>query len=100
MLMPSGKYQNFKTDVQEGIGQVAAVLFRVAKYAYEKFHIHDLVFGVYHLALHHATVDAVDAVEGTPVDDAALITYLIKVRQHCHWQRVAHISLLGCPAGQ
>jgi hypothetical protein len=37
------KYQDFKTDVQEGIGEVAGVLFRVAKYAYEKFHIHDLV---------------------------------------------------------
>jgi hypothetical protein len=41
--VPADKYQNFKTDVQEGIGEVAGVLFRVAKYAYEKFHIHDLV---------------------------------------------------------
>ncbi|WIA11152.1 hypothetical protein OEZ85_011291 [Tetradesmus obliquus] len=72
------KYQTFRTDVQEGIGEVAGVLFRVAKYAYEKFHIHDLVFGVYHLALHHSTVDAVDAVEGSRVDDPALIDYLIQ----------------------
>jgi hypothetical protein len=40
-----------------------------------------LQFGVYHLALHHATVDAVDAVEGRTVDDPALITYLIQVRR-------------------
>jgi hypothetical protein len=39
-----------------------------------------LQFGVYHLALHHATVDAVDAVEGSTVDDPALINYLIQVR--------------------
>jgi hypothetical protein len=42
-MCPADKYQNFKTDAQEGIGEVAGVLFRVAKYAYEKFHIHDLV---------------------------------------------------------
>ncbi|KAF6264216.1 Alpha/Beta hydrolase protein [Scenedesmus sp. NREL 46B-D3] len=72
------KYQRFRTDMLEGIGEVAGVLFRVAKHAYEKFHIHDLVFGVYHLALHHATVDAVDAVEGSPVHDQALIHYLIQ----------------------
>lgn len=41
--------------MQESIGEVAGVLFQVAKYAYEKFHLHDLVFGVYHLAQHHAT---------------------------------------------
>jgi hypothetical protein len=41
-----------------------------------------LQFGVYHLALHHATVDAVDAVEGTPVDDPALINFLIQVRSY------------------
>jgi hypothetical protein len=30
------KYQNFRTDLAEGLGEVAGVLFRVAKYAYEK----------------------------------------------------------------
>eukprot|EP00882_Tetradesmus_deserticola_P016094 GHRQ01017169.1.p1 GENE.GHRQ01017169.1~~GHRQ01017169.1.p1 ORF type:complete len:457 (+),score=187.64 GHRQ01017169.1:227-1597(+) len=72
------KYQSFKTDLREGIGEVAGVLFRVARHAYEKFHIHDLVFGVYHLALHHATVDAVDAVEGRTVQDQELINSLIQ----------------------
>uniref|UniRef100_A0A383WJQ1 Fungal lipase-type domain-containing protein n=1 Tax=Tetradesmus obliquus TaxID=3088 RepID=A0A383WJQ1_TETOB len=81
------KYQTFRTDVQEGIGEVAGVLFRVAKYAYEKFHIHDLVFGVYHLALHHSTVDAVDAVEGSRVDDPALIDYLIQQQQQQQQQQ-------------
>ncbi|KAF8068165.1 unsaturated glucuronyl hydrolase [Scenedesmus sp. PABB004] len=74
----SDKYVNFKTDMAEGIGEVASVLLKVAKYAYEKFHIHDLVFGVYHLALHHSTVDAMDGVEGTHVHDEALITHLVQ----------------------
>lgn len=30
------KYQNFRTELAEGVGEVAGVLFRVAKYAYEK----------------------------------------------------------------
>jgi hypothetical protein len=56
------KYQNFKTDVQEGIGEVAGVLFRVAKYAYEKFHIHDLVVSL---------VTAAAAAAAAAVDDCA-----------------------------
>eukprot|EP00878_Enallax_costatus_P025754 GHUV01027581.1.p1 GENE.GHUV01027581.1~~GHUV01027581.1.p1 ORF type:complete len:197 (+),score=43.74 GHUV01027581.1:245-835(+) len=72
------KYQTFKTDLQEGIGEVAGVLMKVAKYAYEKFHIGDLVFGVYHLALHHATVNAMDDVDGQIVEDEAMIDFLVK----------------------
>lgn len=72
------KYQNFRTDLQEGVGEVAGVLFRVAKHAYERFHIGDLVFGVYQLALHHSTVDALDGVAGCAVADPALITFLIE----------------------
>lgn len=37
--LPAGlavKYKNFRTDLAEGVGEVAGVLFRVAKYAYEK----------------------------------------------------------------
>jgi hypothetical protein len=30
------KYKDFKTDLAEGVGEVAGVLFRVCKYAYER----------------------------------------------------------------
>ena len=36
-------------------------------------------FGVYHLALHHATVNAADDIKGTHVHDAALVKSLLKV---------------------
>ena len=55
-------------------------MFKVAKYAYEKFHFGDLVFGVYQLALHHSTVNAMDSVNGVKVDDPQLISFLIQVR--------------------
>lgn len=45
-----------------------------------QFHFHDLVFGVYQLALHHSTVNAVDSVEGRKVVDPQLIAFLLKVR--------------------
>lgn len=35
-FQPAVKYQNFRTELAEGVGEVAGVLFRVAKYAYEK----------------------------------------------------------------
>jgi hypothetical protein len=35
-FQPAVQYQNFRTEVAEGVGEVAGVLFRVAKYAYEK----------------------------------------------------------------
>jgi hypothetical protein len=35
----AAKYQNFKTDLAEGVGEVAGVLWRVAKYAYEKVRV-------------------------------------------------------------
>jgi hypothetical protein len=38
-----------------------------------------LVFGVYQLALHHSTVNAIDAVEGRKVVDAKLIACLLEV---------------------
>lgn len=33
---PAVKYKDFKTDLAEGVGEVAGVLFRVCKYAYER----------------------------------------------------------------
>jgi hypothetical protein len=44
-----------------------------------QFHFHDLVFGVYQLALHHSTVNAIDAVQGCKVVDPQLIAFLLKV---------------------
>lgn len=44
-----------------------------------QFHFHDLVFGVYQLALHHSTVNAIDAVKGRKVVDPQLIAFLLKV---------------------
>lgn len=45
-----------------------------------QFHFGDVVFGVYQLALHHSTVNALDAVEGRKVTDADLIAFLVEVR--------------------
>lgn len=84
-MRAADKYQNFRTELAEGVGEVAGVLFRVAKYAYEKFHFGDVVFGVYQLALHHSTVNAIDTVDGHKVEDPALIAYLIEVRAEAGW---------------
>eukprot|EP00775_Hariotina_reticulata_P006650 gene6650-6875_t len=72
------KYHELRTNIEEGLGEVAGVLFQVAKYACEKFHIGDLVFGVYQLYLHHSTVNSLDAVDGNPVTDLALVDFLIQ----------------------
>lgn len=52
------------------------MLFRVASYAAQKFHIGDIIFGIYHLAQHHATTDAVDDIKGREVTDVATIEWL------------------------
>ncbi len=39
----AAKYQNVRTDFQDGVGEVAGVLWRVANYAWERFRFHDLV---------------------------------------------------------
>jgi hypothetical protein len=49
-FLAAAKYQNFTTDISEAYGEVAGVLLKVAKYAWEKFGIGDVLFGVYHLA--------------------------------------------------
>jgi hypothetical protein len=54
-----------------------------------QFHFGDVVFGVYQLALHHSTVNAMDTVEGHTVTDPTLIAYLLEV---C-------LSLCACGAG-
>jgi hypothetical protein len=43
----------------------------------------DVVFGVYQLHLHHSTVNSMDAVDGEPVTDLALVDFLIEVRASC-----------------
>jgi hypothetical protein len=51
-----------------------------------QFHFGDIVFGVYQLALHHSTVNAMDAVEGRKVTDADLIAFLVEVSVFlCFW---------------
>jgi len=42
------------TDFQAGLGEVAGALLRVCKYALSRFGFGDVVFGVWHLAKHHA----------------------------------------------
>lgn len=71
------EYQKFATDFNEGFGEIAGVLFKVAKYAATRFNIGDIVFGVYHLSEFHNNNDAVDAVEGEPVSDPELVRWLI-----------------------
>jgi hypothetical protein len=44
-----------------------------------QFHFGDVVFGVYQLALHHSTVNAMDTVKGHTVQDAQLIAFLLEV---------------------
>ena len=66
-----------RADFTEGYGEIAGVLLRVARYALERFGVGDVLFGVYHLAQHHADTDAVDRVDGTPVKDRALVEYLL-----------------------
>jgi hypothetical protein len=55
-------------------------MWRVIKHAMDRLNFGDLVFGVYQLALHHATMNDVDAVEGREVTEAAMIEHLIWVR--------------------
>ncbi|KAI8467262.1 MAG: Alpha/Beta hydrolase protein [Monoraphidium minutum] len=71
------KYSKIATDFNEGFGEIAGVLFKVAKYAASRFNIGDIVFGVYHLADHHNKMAVVDAVDGAPVTDAALVKHLV-----------------------
>jgi hypothetical protein len=71
---PTAAFQDFKTDFNEGFGEIAGVLFKIAKYAATRFNLGDLVFGVYHLAAHHNTSDATDGIEvGGRVCAAAVI---------------------------
>ena len=39
-----------RADFNEGFGEIAGVLLRVARYALERFGVGDVIFGVYHLA--------------------------------------------------
>lgn len=70
-------FHKFKTEFDEGVGEIAGVLFRVAKYAATKFNIGDIVFGVFYLADFHNKQNAVDAVEGSPLEDPATVRWLV-----------------------
>lgn len=79
------KFAQFKTDFNEGFGEVAGVLFKVAGYASSKFDIGDIVFGVKHLADHHRDTDARDPVRGLPVTNAAQFAYLLRSAECATW---------------
>ncbi|KAI7845000.1 hypothetical protein COHA_001366 [Chlorella ohadii] len=70
-----------KTDFALGVGEVAATLLRVCKYALSALDIHDIIFGalqgIYSLAQHHAETRAEDAIRGTPVRQPTMLRWLL-----------------------
>jgi hypothetical protein len=66
-----------KTDFALGVGEVAATLLRVCKYALSALDVHDLIFGIYSLAQHHVETRAEDAIRGTPVRHPTMLRWLL-----------------------
>lgn len=66
VFCPTAAYAEMASDFDAGMGEIAAALLRVCKYALARFGIGDILFGIYHLSKAHVDSQAGEAESNEP----------------------------------